>query len=39
MQRYGSIADLNIKHSDRDTFVFVTYTRLEYAEVGRCVGT
>eukprot|EP00913_Durusdinium_trenchii_P004137 g3833.t1 len=30
--RYGSIADLNIKHSDRDTFVFVTYTRLEYAE-------
>ena len=30
--RYGAIDDINIKHSERDTFVFVTYKRLDYAE-------
>ena len=30
--RYGAIDDINIKHSERDTFVFVTFKRLEYAE-------
>ena len=35
--RYGSVADINIKHSERDTFVFVTYGRLEHAQVcARC---
>ena len=32
--RYGVVADINIKHSDRDTFVFVTFNRLEHAEAG-----
>ncbi|CAE7900309.1 gghA [Symbiodinium sp. KB8] len=30
--RYGTVSDINIKHSDRDTFVFVTYARLEHAQ-------
>ena len=33
--RYGTVSDINIKHSDRDTFVFVTYARLEHAQVHR----
>ena len=28
-----NIMDINIKHTDRDTFVFVTYGRLEHAQV------
>ncbi|CAE7511667.1 dnajb14 [Symbiodinium pilosum] len=31
-QMYGTVSDINIKHSERDTFVFVTYARLENAQ-------
>ena len=31
--RYGAVTDINIKHSDIDTFVFITYGRLEHAQV------
>ena len=36
LHRYGVIADIGIKHSERDTFCFVTFNRMEHAEASFC---